>query len=226
MLSFVHPIWTKNWRKTNLVASGDANLEQPKLFSSFSDTVRSGQSGASKSFNVPLAHPECGHERRDANVGLFSRFLVSITSDPLCRRIWFFDILLGVRGRFEHAIKLQNPWTSGLLFIRSKHCKSCTFPVPNFNLQRYLTLDLQLQTEKFFVSDPGQTRCRSQPNMPSPNLGFSFARNRFMWFKNRFPSSSADFWICLELCQNRFLRYQSKALSSKTSLFVPKAGFW
>ena len=39
--------------KTNLVASGNANLEQPKIFSSFSDTVRSGQSGASKSFNVP-----------------------------------------------------------------------------------------------------------------------------------------------------------------------------
>jgi hypothetical protein len=68
MLSFADPILTKNWRKTNLVASGNANVEQPKIFSSFSDTVRSGQSGASKSFNVPLAHPERGRERRDANV--------------------------------------------------------------------------------------------------------------------------------------------------------------
>ena len=187
MLSFVDPIWTKNWRKTNLVASGDANLEQPKLFSSFSDTVRSGQSGASKSFNVPLAHPERGREQRDASVDLFSRFCVSITSDPLCWRIWFFAILLGVRGPFEQAIELQNPWTSGALFVRSKHCKPCTFPVPNFNLQRYLTPDLQLQTE-FFTSDPDQTRCRTQSNMPSPNFGFSFAGNRLFWFKNRFHS--------------------------------------
>ena len=42
-----------------------------------------------------------------------SRFFVSITSDSLCRRIWFLDILLGVRRWFELAIKLQNPWTSG-----------------------------------------------------------------------------------------------------------------
>ena len=60
--------------KLEKVASGNANFEQPKIFSSFSDTVRSGQSGASKSFNVPLAHPERGREKRDANVGQYRFF--------------------------------------------------------------------------------------------------------------------------------------------------------
>ena len=118
------------------------------------------------------------------------------------------------------SMKPQGPFRS------FEALKPWTFLSRVFDKKRYLTFDLQLQTENFFTSDPGQTRCRTQPNMPCPNLRVSFAGNRFIWFKKPVSFVVGRFLKLLrfvpksvyDIIRGRWVRIQV--------LFVPKAGFF
>ena len=150
---------------------------------------------------------------------------VFITSDLLWRRTWFFETLLGVRGPFQWAIKLQNPWSSGVLFVRSKHWNlelSCP-EYSNFNGTWPLTFNFKLNN--FLPPIRVKLGVGHNPVCRVRIWGLVLPETGLCGLKIGFLRNGPIFEVA-PICAKIDLRYHWKALSSNSSFICAESRFF